>query len=1247
MTTHHEHDAATGDANPGNQVTSSEVSAHISQLPVTTSPEHFRVCSELAPPSSTVDHSEPSESNGSERNGGVSTGFEVGDMVWAKVKSHPWWPGHIYNEAFASAAVRRSKREGLVLVAFFGDSSYGWFESGELIPFDENFAEKSRQVNSRAFLKAVEEAVEEASRRSALGLVCRCRNANIFHPTTVQGYFSVHVPDFEPGIYSTAQIRKAINGLGPAEALAFVKQFASAPHGGGHRSIGFTKNKAAVVGFRRGVFEQYDEPYALAFDQPVGHPIRAPLSGLLVTGETLGGRKKTPKSPKVKDNSNKDNYIFKRRDEPSDCFQLTTKEDTPDAAEKRPLAVAVAPQVLEKHEDTKFVSQDGADSAIKAKVTVEGQVQPDGTGLTSPEITFDADLCLDKGNESSEEMTKSFEPVDVASKSMGRPDSSEVMALPSIVDETSQSTPLESKTSIDVKHDVNVVLSGPHKDFLQTEQGCLTVTDEVKHHKLTVDGVLKKVKVRKRPADDVNSETSGILEKKKKKKKGSFNTQPTSGHMEKTSEKSVHLSGKLIGKPVSIGLAPREDIPKEPGQMDASGNNLLPVGNKAEVNLELPQLLVELQALALDPFHSVKRGIPAVTQQFFLRFRSLVYQKSLVLSPPTENEAPEVRPSKSTSSFGASDSPNDRARASPLVKSVKHIVRGDDPTKVGRKRAPSDRQEEYTAKRLKKIQDIKSLAAEKKAASQKTSEARQGEGKGSMIQAPPKLVKPNLTRKVERPAKPLEPTVLVIRFPPGTSLPSVAELKARFARFGPIDQSSLRVFWKSSSCRVIFMHRVDAKTAYKHAVANQSLFGNVAVRYFLRELGDSSLDVSEAAKGRGDVKVFDPKVATWSTLKTYGKPPVSRGGQSVTLVGNGLVIFGGQDAKRTLLNDLHILDLESMTWDEIDAVGVPPSPRSDHAAAVHVERYLLIFGGGSHATCYNDLHVLDLQTMEWSRPTQLGEIPTARAGHAGVTVGENWFIVGGGDNKSGVSETVVLNMSTLTWSVVTSVQGRVPVASEGLSLVVSSYDGGDLLVSFGGYNGRYNNEVYVLKPSHKSTLQSNTSENPIPDSVSAVHNATNATRDAESEFEAGHESKIKELVVDNGDSRKLKGDVISVLRAEKDELESSLSKEKLHTLQLKQELGEAEGRNSDLCKELQSVRGQLAAEQSRCFKLEVEVAELGQKLQTIGTLQKELELLQRQKAASEQAALSAKQRQGSGGVWGWLAGTPPNQQEED
>ncbi|KAK8329905.1 hypothetical protein V6Z12_A11G357500 [Gossypium hirsutum] len=362
------------------------------------------------------------------------------------------------------------------------------------------------------------------------------------------------------------------------------------------------------------------------------------------------------------------------------------------------------------------------------------------------------------------------------------------------------------------------------------------------------------------------------------------------------------------------------------------------------------------------------------------------------------------------------------------------------------------------------------------------------------------------------------------------------------------------------------------------------------------------------------VKAFDLQTGTWSMLKTYGKPPVSRGGQSVNLVGTTLVIFGGQGANRTLLNDLYILDLETMTWDEIDVAGVAPSPRSDHAAAVHAERYLLVFGGSSHATFFNDLHVLDLQTMEWSKPAQLGELPTPRAGHAGVTIGENWFIAGGGDNKSGASKTIVLNMSSFVWSVVTSVEGTVPLASE----------------------------VNILNPSCKLNLQSNITEAP-----SAVHNATNPTRDLRSEFEIG-QGKIREIVMDNVNSKptiseceKTNERIIATLKVEEQELESSLSEEKLQSLQLKQQVLEAETRNTELYKELQSVRGQLGTEQSRCFKLEVEVAELRQKLQTMETLEKELEFLQRLKAASEQAALNAMQRQGSSGVWGWLAGNPP------
>ncbi|CAL0312117.1 unnamed protein product [Lupinus luteus] len=60
-----------------------------------------------------------------------------------------------------------------------------------------------------------------------------------------------------------------------------------------------------------------------------------------------------------------------------------------------------------------------------------------------------------------------------------------------------------------------------------------------------------------------------------------------------------------------------------------------------------------------------------------------------------------------------------------------------------------------------------------------------------------------------------------------------------------------------------------------------------------------------------------------------------------------------------------------------------------------------------------------------------------------------------------------------TLSMVTSVLGRIPIASE----------------------------VYVLKTNHKSTVQWKTIESSIPDSVSAVQNVTN-TSDVESELEA-------------------------------------------------------------------------------------------------------------------------------------------------
>lgn len=124
-------------------------------------------------------------------------------------------------------------------------------------------------------------------------------------------------------------------------------------------------------------------------------------------------------------------------------------------------------------------------------------------------------------------------------------------------------------------------------------------------------------------------------------------------------------------------------------------------------------------------------------------------------------------------------------------------------------------------------------------------------------------------------------------------------------------------------------------------------------------LGGSSRDTSDTLT----VQYIDIETCQFGVIKTSGTVPVARVGQSATLVGSRVILFGGEDRRRKLLNDVHVLDLESMTWDMIKTSQTPPAPRYDHAAAMHGERYLMIFGGCSHSVFFNDLHLLDLQTV--------------------------------------------------------------------------------------------------------------------------------------------------------------------------------------------------------------------------------------------------------------------------------------------
>lgn len=156
-----------------------------------------------------------------------STEFEIGDMVWGKVKSYPWWPGYILDESIALPSVFENKVNGFTLVAFFGDGSYGWLDSSDLIPYESNFLEKSKQTTMKSFVKAVDESVDEFSRRAALGISCRCRNSDNFRVWNIEDYFSVDVAGFEPnGVYDRRQIELARSDFRSKNMIDFLKNLA-------------------------------------------------------------------------------------------------------------------------------------------------------------------------------------------------------------------------------------------------------------------------------------------------------------------------------------------------------------------------------------------------------------------------------------------------------------------------------------------------------------------------------------------------------------------------------------------------------------------------------------------------------------------------------------------------------------------------------------------------------------------------------------------------------------------------------------------------------------------------------------------------------------------------------------------------------------------------------------------------------------------------------------------------------------
>ncbi|CAH9113816.1 unnamed protein product [Cuscuta epithymum] len=100
--------------------------------------------------------------------------FYVSDLVWGKVRNHPWWPGQIFEPSAASQEAKKHFKSDSYLIAFFGDQSFAWNEVSQIKPYRMYFNQMEKQSCREAFCHAVDCSLDEVSRRIEFGLCCPC-----------------------------------------------------------------------------------------------------------------------------------------------------------------------------------------------------------------------------------------------------------------------------------------------------------------------------------------------------------------------------------------------------------------------------------------------------------------------------------------------------------------------------------------------------------------------------------------------------------------------------------------------------------------------------------------------------------------------------------------------------------------------------------------------------------------------------------------------------------------------------------------------------------------------------------------------------------------------------------------------------------------------------------------------------------------------------------------------------------------
>ncbi|CAO3617909.1 unnamed protein product [Cunninghamella blakesleeana] len=127
-------------------------------------------------------------------------------------------------------------------------------------------------------------------------------------------------------------------------------------------------------------------------------------------------------------------------------------------------------------------------------------------------------------------------------------------------------------------------------------------------------------------------------------------------------------------------------------------------------------------------------------------------------------------------------------------------------------------------------------------------------------------------------------------------------------------------------------------------------------------------------------------------IQTTGKNLTGLWRPSFVKTDKKLFVFGGGG---TVTHDLHVLHFDDMRWESIQALeGTAPSKRYGHTATKWNNSFIIFGGCNEHQDYCNDIHIFNLDTLSWTQPNINGSV-SARYLHTAVVYNDRLYVYGG------------------------------------------------------------------------------------------------------------------------------------------------------------------------------------------------------------------------------------------------------------